>query len=281
MVHACRLLRSDAITPEEEDIIVEFWNRKEISRDGVMKRDKIGKRGKLRFELQRKYLEVTQTEAYLRFKDVHADLAKKVHQRRFEQCKPWYIYPTLRKDRIVCACQMHVNVREMFHGISKYRKKMEREERIVGPYSATLPEKLSVLVDSIVCGVPKKQWSTCEDITWKKACADGTCEECGVEELDQYMREFIEAEGDMPKVKFSRFQSETRPHPKEQGKTMTRTVEKTIELAPMDFLKEWKEKMRAYVKHLHVMKWQAMQFQECLSTFRPGNVVIAMEFAEN
>jgi hypothetical protein len=55
----------------------------------------------------------------------------------------------------------------------------------------------------------------------------------------------------------------------------------THELAAPEFLKELKDRMRDYVDHLHVMKWQAHQFKECLATFAAGNIVWAMDFAEN
>jgi hypothetical protein len=54
----------------------------------------------------------------------------------------------------------------------------------------------------------------------------------------------------------------------------------THELAAPEFLKELKDRMRDYVDHLHVMKWQAHQFKECLATFAAGNIVWAMDFAE-
>ena len=49
------------------------------------------------------YLDVTQTELYLQFKQEYLNLP--CHQRRFEEHKPYYVRAVDKdRDRITCAC---------------------------------------------------------------------------------------------------------------------------------------------------------------------------------
>lgn len=182
LVIAFRKPRSDALDKKTKDLIREFWDKN--SRPSPCHRDVIGKRGKDRTPQPKRFLEVSQTEVFIRFKQQYPDI--KVRQRAFEKLKPWYIRPTLRSDRVVCACQTHVNMKEMFLGWRQFRSKKVKaaaaaQGRLSWQYSKTLPDNLTDLANEVLCEIDINTSTNPEFHNLK--CVDGECGNCGMHRL--------------------------------------------------------------------------------------------------
>jgi hypothetical protein len=81
----------------------------------------------------------------------------KVGQRKFEQCKPSHVRPLMRNDRVVCACQQHVNTRLLYKGTEMLRRVNKRRYGAVsrGPGQRQdthdMPKHFSDTVKACVC----------------------------------------------------------------------------------------------------------------------------------
>jgi hypothetical protein len=217
---------------------------------------------------------MSQTEAFREFKKAHPNI--RIKQRRFERTKPPYIYPTLRSDRIVCACQTHVNMRELYKGLIAYRK-LCLEKHFVDEYEHELPLHVTDMVYEVVCGVEEEAFS------FKTACAQGRCESCSLDSIDRYFHEIIigsTGSNNFPVVSYYQFQQE-KVWSRKKEKLVNHMQRVRKELDAKSFFELFKEKLRDYVEHLHVMRWQARMFKDCVKNLKQGRIVWAMDFAEN
>ena len=48
-----------------------------------------------------------------------------------------------------------------------------------------------------------------------------------------------------------------------------------------DFVKEFIEKTRQYVQHVHLARWQDEKFRICRDTFPRGTILLVVDFAKN
>lgn len=179
MCDACRRPRSDAINKATRDLITAHWEAH--SRMSPCHKDIIGKRVKGREPRAKMFLETSQTEVFQSFQAKYPDI--KIRQRAFEKLKPWYIRPTLRADRVVCACQTHVNMKEMFAGWLKYRSNKlaavnEAQGRLPWKYSKDLPNNLTDLAHEALCDIDINTSTNPEFHNLK--CVDGECSHCGM-----------------------------------------------------------------------------------------------------
>jgi hypothetical protein len=96
-----RATRRDKIDQATIELVVDFWKENSVVSPCV--KDVIGSRRKGATPHPKHYLDRSQTDIYLAFKKKHPDVP--IGQRRFEMCKPFFVVPLGREDRITCACK--------------------------------------------------------------------------------------------------------------------------------------------------------------------------------
>jgi hypothetical protein len=96
-----RSTRRDKLDPETVEAAVDFWTQN--SRVSPCKKHVVGLRRKGVVPHVKHFLEMSQTEMYINFKNKHPQA--KIGQRKFEMCKPFFVVAARAEDRITCACK--------------------------------------------------------------------------------------------------------------------------------------------------------------------------------
>ncbi|GAQ92555.1 hypothetical protein KFL_010490020 [Klebsormidium nitens] len=116
---ADRARKSDAISPEDQALVKRHW----AERTRVLPNEKDVRRfrtGPNQYESHPTHLlEKSQTELYFEVCEEHPDI--KIKQRKFEELKPWFVRKL--KDRNVCCCKYHEEVKLYLAGVNRLRKR--------------------------------------------------------------------------------------------------------------------------------------------------------------
>ena len=232
-----------------------------------------------------------QLDFHARFRE--ANEQSKVGLRAFELLKPFFVRRL--KERNTCACRYHCELAELRLGWNNMRSASKGiHGRHCGcdcdvctcppaaPCTPTSPRNcchadlshftgLTDMWHSVLCPVEGDGWHAPE-------CLKGDCEHCGVEMLQFCPREL---ETDLPlMVEWHNFEMV------HHGQTRTGKENKVLRMkyqstgAPV-FINYLTEKLRPFIFHNYIAKWQAEQFKESIDTFPPDSILSAVDFAEN
>ena len=119
-----RKTRSDAVSEEHRRCAHDFWSSSEVSHPTGNKRDIVRERvGPKEYILHEKHvLRMSQTEAFYELKKQHPEI--NMGRRTFENCRPFFVFPTRPQDRVSCCCRTHVVTRLLFGACMQFRRKV-------------------------------------------------------------------------------------------------------------------------------------------------------------
>lgn len=181
--HRCRTAahrqtRSDALSAEVRDAVQQHYLKN--SRESTRARDASFGARKGQEGTGKRFLECTLQECYHDFCTDHPELSAGIGRRRFEMLKPSNIKILGRNDRIVCACQRHVNAKLLLEALLKFRHTAAGADPRLA-WAEPCPPSLSAVVHAMTCGDDDHPFLE-TDI----ACINGQCTSCGVDRLDMY-----------------------------------------------------------------------------------------------
>ena len=233
----------------------------------------------------------SQLEFHARFRE--ANEQSQVGLRAFELLKPYYVRRL--KERNTCACGYHCEMAELRTGWNNMRTATKGIhgrhcdctcEVCMSPApseSGTSDQGsrchadlthftgLTDMWHSVLCPVEADGWHS-------PKCIKGTCDICGVDMLQLCPRE-LDAESPLM-VQWHNFQMVVhgRTRAGKENKVLRMMYQTTP--APV-YLEYVTEKLRAFIVHNYIAKWQAEQFKESIDTFPPDSILSAVDFAEN
>ncbi len=188
-----RKKRKDAIPDDHLKIAKDYWKSK--SRPTGDKRDIKRKRIGLKSykEHAKHVLDKTEREIYLEFKQEHPEI--KMGQTSFTKCKPYFVVPARRKDRVTCLCRKHFEIRlVLLKACAKFCSTCQNNGSID---PATYPA-LNSTKDVAQMTLCQKQGDY-----YGIPCLTRTCDNCGVDRLRLSNQELDYSEN--VKVKWQRY----------------------------------------------------------------------------
>ena len=130
---------------------------------------------------------------------------------------------------------------------------------------------LTDLWHSVLCPVEGDGWHN-------PKCIKGECQQCGVDMLQFCPREMDSQETLM--VQWHNFEMVVHGRTKagKENKVLRMAYQNTPAPVYVDYLTK---KLRAFIVHNYIAKWQAERFKESIDTFPPDSILSAVDFAEN
>ena len=213
--------------------------------------------------------------------------------RAFELLKPFYVRRL--KERNTCACRYHCEMAELRQGWNNMRTATKgihgshctcQCEVCVSPQTGESTGEdqrsrchadlshfsgLTDLWHSVLCPLEGDGWHA-------QSCIKGECERCGVDMLMLCPRE-RDSEGTL-KVQWHNFEMVVHGVTKagKENKVLRMTYQNTAAPIYLDYLRE---KLRPFIVHNYIAKWQAERYKESIDTFPPESILSAVDFAEN
>lgn len=103
---------------------------------------------------------------------------------------------------------------------------------------------------------------------------------CCLHRLDQYIEPWEkELEGDDALIRYDQFQHVEKVKADGTKTTVMDRVEITSNI--LGFYEDFQLKLRSYIKHVHMWRWQARQYEACCKNLPVGHIIVALDFAEN
>lgn len=254
--------RASNISKIEKRKAYDFWLSRGISRPTGdkknIKRERIAPNVYISHAVH--ILEVTQTEAYMKFKEQNPEI--KMSQRSFERLKPFFVRAVKNSDRSTCMCRYHVEVNTVFKACMKRRRALlEQMDSHIDLYPVY--HSVNEMLNDTLCN---KDDNT-ED------CINRICKDCGVRKL-----KFMPGEISTDNVSWECFEyvsTEQKTGPKKKlmlVKKQTASKEMFQHLATL---------LHNFSGHQFRAKWQNEQLRQNVTCLPMNDVVCVHDFSEN
>lgn len=160
-------------------LMTAFYDSDKVSRMSACKRDaNYGERKHGKGNgVPKRFMNVSQAEAFAMMKEELPFI--NVCQRCFEKLRPHHVKTADAKHRLVCLCIQCENMKLMLKGLRDLRLKCASKNGTV--FRKELAGDIIQLMRGLLCSTDGKFLES------KKACLDGTCEQCGVAGLVAYL----------------------------------------------------------------------------------------------
>ncbi len=247
------------VIPQDHKLLAaNFWTAKGVSRPTGNKRDVVRKRlaPKTYTENERHVLDLTQTEAFMKFQEKHPEA--KMCQRTFENLKPYFVKQCSKRDRVGCCCRYCVEEKMVAQVFEKERKAIQKDNENIDTAKFPVYEHTSELIASTMCK-PKKI-----------DCVKRKCDDCGTKKL----KIMPEEQGDRP-VKWEKYTYKVMPSGK---KKLTIVSQTTPHKELVEYLLQLLED---YPIHEFTAKWQNDQLQEILDNLPENHAVAIHDYLES
>ena len=236
-----------------------------------------------------------QLEFHARFREVNEQ--RVVGLRAFELLKPFYVRRLT--ERNTCACRYHCEMAELTTGWNNMRSAAKgihgrhcscdcevcispataesatvcqrEDQRDTCHANLTQLDGLTDMWHTVLCPVEADGWHA-------QPCIKGTCDLCGVDMLALCPRE-MDNEGPL-QMQWHNFEMVAHGTTRagKENKVMRMIYQNTPARVYLDYLTE---KLRPFIIHNYVAKWQAERYKESIDTFPPESILSAVDFAEN
>ncbi len=264
---ASRKKRKDAIPNNHLEIANEYWITK--SRPTGDRRDIKRKRiGPKSYKEHAKHvLEKTEREVFRDFKRDHPTI--KMGETIFRSCKPYFVVPARRRDRVTCLCRKHFELKMVMISCAKFRASCTRSGSID---SATYPELNSTqeLVQMTLC---EKQGRF-----HKIECLTRNCTQCGIVKLKLTNQEMDFSED--VKVKWQKY-GYVDVGEKEDGSKIRKLTLLEMETSPGELFSYLKDLLKDFPYHDFIAKWQREQFDHIKQCLPLGHILALHDYSEN
>lgn len=232
-----------------------------------------------------------QLEFHATFREANEE--RTVGLRAFELLKPFYVRRL--RERNTCACRYHCELAELRVGWNNMRSATKGIHGrhcdclcdvclcppTMEPTAVSRPSSchadlshftgLTDMWHSVVCPVTADGWHA-------QKCLKGECDLCGVEMLHICPREM---ETDLPlMVQWHNFEMVVHGRTRSGKENKVPRMMYQTTRAPV-FITYLAEKLRPFIFHNYIAKWQAERFKESIDTFPPDSILSAVDFAEN
>jgi hypothetical protein len=129
-------IRSIAITKETKDLVINFYERDDISRQAPGRKDVVTIRSENgeKTKVQARHLTTTINEVYAMFKESNPDI--KIGRSKFSELRPKHVLLSSQLPRNVCLCKYHENFIMAVNTLNK------EFGHIIPKYDHDLPAKL-------------------------------------------------------------------------------------------------------------------------------------------
>ena len=251
--------RARIVIPVDHKLLaIDFWTSKGVSRPTGNKRDVVRKRlaPKTYAENEKHVLDVTQTEAYLMFREKHPEA--KMCQRTFEGLKPYFVSACSKHDRVGCCCRYCVEEKMVSGVFMKERRKILKNNENVETTRFPVYEHGRELMAATMCS-PKTM-----------DCVKRKCNLCGTSKLNIMPEEKSDRE-----VTWEKYTYKVMP----SGKRKLTIVSETT---PHKELTEYLIKLvNEYPLHQVTAKWQNNELEEALDNLPKTHALVVHDYSEN
>jgi hypothetical protein len=234
-----------------------------------------------------------QLDFYTRFKDAHADLV--VCFAKFRRLRPFFVKRL--KDFNSCCCKYHQEMAEIVIGFNNMRAHSVHLEGGEGPctwgcdFVCCKPIEGNVASRVVTCQAAFHTYKHSSEL-WEKLlclrslgsewhsirCLRGQCSDCGLHRLPICDKELDP--GNNSSVEWRRFEKVNAGKTKSgESKIVLRLEFKSTK--PRAFLAWATPKIKQFVLHQFIAKWQDSQYKLCAANLRVGEVMSLINFAEN
>ena len=220
--------------------------------------------------------------------DQHDFLVKgDIGQRLFELHKPWYVRAISDKDRVVCACHKHCNVKELVVALARQRRRMQ-DLGVVYSFVQVQPitDSLNATVGRCLCQLEPGG-------SRKRACIYGECQTCGADkllkheawELDPSFRPTVRDSltGGTKQVEQALCSYEVFEKGADKRLCFSQRQETVAKVLSrlMEGMKKGADSLAVFTRHQFIANWQHKQFTELFDVFDKDEWVLQYDFAEN
>lgn len=226
---------------------------------------------------------ILQVELFHRFKEKHPDCM--IGMRMFEMLKPFFCRRL--KDRYTCCCEYHVQMSFLKDTLNHMRSRAfglhdtgcscvcnvcSTGNNISRGCLATdhTFKGVTQMWESVLCPKPA------DAVFHRAECLLGDCEICGVKKLKLCCLEIAKPDKSITAKLFAYVEVKDKHGNNKKRKDLLHK-----EMQCWEFLQLLKTKLKLFITHNYVARWQGQQFKDCLLRFPDDVVVSVVDFAEN
>ena len=257
---AARKVRSDAISPEVQKKVVDYWSGPDASHVTGNKNDvmhiRIGP--KEYAEHPKMIMEKRQSDIFRDFCEKNPDI--RMHQRTFEKLKPYYVVPASGKDRNSCCCQKCVGLNMSFESSMKFRNKLNKLE---GNNYKTYESVSEIIAETM-----------CENPTLK--CRERKCKHCGTDKFE-VLEEEREDSFENGSIKWNKFEYKEVRTSKGGTKRKLMLIEK--ETTPAVFMEHFLKSVDEFAHHEFLAKNQHKQHRALLEQLPLNHAIVINDYS--
>ncbi|XP_053398110.1 uncharacterized protein LOC123564904 [Mercenaria mercenaria] len=266
-----RKRRNDKLPEELKEKIRLFWieNSQPVNDKKKVIRQRISKNTYA--ENVKHVLTTTQYNVYKKFMKDNPTV--KIGQRSFESCKPYFIKPATKKDRVTCLCCQHVEMNSLFKSARLLRKKINEEYNLTDEYE--LWNTLDDIVQETLC--PTIGVGDNEEQLHKIECLNRTCRECGVHTLKLSALELSDSDTFM----WKKYENIDTGKKDRRGKEIKKLRMVSTNTTRSEFWSHFKDILHTFPLHQFQAIWQKEQLKQITSNLPNNEIVMIHDYAED
>ena len=207
---------------------------------------------------------MTLEEAHTMYKNKHPQ--HKIGLTAFRKLKPENVRKLSETSRRSCLCQTCCNVALKIEALKKHVK------------AVTTDENRKLLEKVVIDKTEMSNTTFCKYAnTPSSKCLNRMCENCSVENLDEYMQPLTNLSKNSKVVWYQ--WSLTEINKGDQVKKCVACLPK--EGSYEEFMCELKKDFKMYPEYKFRAAWQPQEMSKCVNNLKLGSVAIVMDFSEN
>ncbi|XP_034246220.1 uncharacterized protein LOC117648108 [Thrips palmi] len=244
--------KGKALSPETEDIVKNFYELPEISREMAGKKECISVTANdgTRSLVQKRLILGDLKEIYDLFKTKHPEV--KIGFSRFASLRPRHcVLAGAPGTHAVCVCMVHQNFKLMFMGACLGSLKLGEEKRF---------EHYRNFITETMCEVPLED------------CHIGACQKCpGISKVGEDLKNLL-AENFISEITYKKWIKNEKT-----GRFSLETMHQTTD----EFVEQLLDSIPELRHHDYVVKQQAQHYEKVKNGLKENEVLVVADFSEN
>ena len=247
-----RKRRSDAVNTQTVENIEKFYKRGDISRL-LPDKNFVGKKS-----LQSRHvMERSLKNAFSKFMEENPET--NISFSKFVKLRPRNIKTMAHNKLVQCCCEYCINMELKLRAVNKVAVQHKKPD-------CSIKDKYEA---SRITLCPK------DNAHYRKTCINRKCKLCGVKKLDEKLNSLNDVEGTVMWGKWDNVNKERN------GSTVTRKALVNKAGSFTDLVKELKDELSPFSKHLFVAQWQIKQYESLKDKVPDKHCLAVVDFGEN